>query len=184
MTNFIHPHHLLVNFPKDCEDEEITFEQYNRTAVEARPTGMAFYFAGVRLAHVRRGMVDALPINTTKLLQLPYETVVNIDNKFNDFLSSLPFLLRSDTVSRERSRTLETVYPMIDIMRYCIMTAVHSRRCRLHQKFVVRVPSDQTCMYSMKVCMDSARMIIQGYKDHGNRFHAPYGISLLCLTCR
>ncbi|KAM0810362.1 putative C6 zinc finger domain [Seiridium cardinale] len=170
---FIHPSHVKVKLPRDCNDEEIAFGGMNDAMGEPQPTSMAFYLARVKLAHLCREMADTMPLETAKLMQIPYEHIINLDNRYVEFLSSLPFFLRFDVDSRGKSKTLETIYPNIPIMRYCITTAAHSRRFRLHQKFLLRITSDRRYGYSRRACLESARVVLQAYADSGKATDSP-----------
>lgn len=162
---FIHPNHINVRFPKDSNDDEIVLGEDNKSVTKSQPTTMAFFLARVRLAHLCRELTDTVPLETSKLLRIPYEHIINLDKRFEDFLADLPFFFRLDAESRERSKPLEMVYSKIPIMRYCITTAAHTRRCRLHQKFLLRQSSDPRYAYSRRVCLESARAVIQIYED-------------------
>lgn len=164
-TYFIHPQHANVRLPKDCSDDEIHLSMDNGPVVEPQPTGMTFFLERVRLAHICREVTDILPLETSKLVQIPYEQIIILDKKFQDFFSSLPFFFRVDSESRQKSKILEIVYTNIDTMRYCITTIAHSRRCRLHQKFLLRQSFNNRYAYSRKACLESARAIIQIHED-------------------
>jgi hypothetical protein len=164
-TYFIHPQHVNVRLPKDCSDDEIHLGINNDPVGEPQPTGMTFFLERVRLAHICREVTDVLPLETSKLVQIPYEQIILLDKKFQDFFSGLPFFFRVDSESRQKSKLLEIVYTSIDIMRYCITTMAHSRRCRLHQKFLLRQSFNNRYAYSRKACLESARAIIQIHED-------------------
>ncbi|KAH8697891.1 fungal-specific transcription factor domain-containing protein [Talaromyces proteolyticus] len=164
-TYFIHPQHVNVRLPRDCNDDEICLGENNDLVVEPQPTGMTFFLERVRLSHICREATDILPLETSKLVQIPYEQIILLDKKFQDFFSSLPFFFRIDSESRQKSKLLEIVYTNIGIMRYCITTAAHSRRCRLHQRFLLRQFFNNSYAYSRKACLESARAIIQIHED-------------------
>ncbi|KAI4603763.1 hypothetical protein KJ359_003583 [Pestalotiopsis sp. 9143b] len=170
---FIHPDHIHVRFPKDCDDEFLAFDGVDTSASEPRPTSMTFFLAKLRLAHLCREITDTVPIETKKLVRIPYESVIALDKKIDAFLSSLPFFLQSDAASREHSRSLETVYPKVPLLRFLLLTTAHSRRCRLHQKFLLRLSSDVRYAYSRRACLESARAIIQAFEDSGRRTDSP-----------
>ncbi|KAI1411559.1 fungal-specific transcription factor domain-containing protein [Hypoxylon sp. FL1857] len=169
---FVHPNHINVGLPKDCFDDDITLEDENEPITKIRPNGMAFFLERARLAHLCRELADIVPLETSKLLQMPYDTVIALDKKLGNFLSSLPFFFKLDAESREQSKALETVYPQIPVMRYSIANAAHSRRFKLHQKFLLRQSYDPRFVYSRKACLESARAIIQGY-DAPRGYNSP-----------
>lgn len=165
-TYFINPNHVNVRLPKDCNDDDVVLGGDSEPIAGPQPTGMTFYLARVRLAHLCRELTDTIPLETSKLMQMPYEHIIALDKRLEDFLSSLPFFFRLDVESREQSKSLETMYPKIPMMRYCIATAAHSRRCRLHQKLLLRQSSNPRYAYSRQACLESARAVIQVYEDH------------------
>ncbi|KAI1841778.1 hypothetical protein JX266_012045 [Neoarthrinium moseri] len=170
---FIQPNQVSVRLPLDCNDNEISFGQSPEAIGVTRPTSMTFYLARVRLAHICRQMADTIPLETSALMRIPYDHIMVLDQKLEDFLCDLPFYLRLDNESRARSRVLETVFPKIPIMRYCIAAAAHSRRCRLHHRFLLRISSDPRCGYSRRACLASARAVVQCYHDAGGGPDAP-----------
>ena len=162
---FIHPNHINVRLPKDCTDDNLILSEDNVPDPETRPTGMTFFLERLRLAHLCREMADTVPLETSKLLQMPFDQVIALDKKLQHFTSSLPFFLRLDAESRRRSKVLETVYPKIPISRYCITTEAHSRRCKLHQRFLLRQSIDPRYAYSRRACLESARAVVQIFGD-------------------
>ncbi|KAH6676341.1 hypothetical protein B0J14DRAFT_352337 [Halenospora varia] len=162
---FIHLNHVNVNIPKDCTDDDIVLGEENEPVAGPQPTGMTFFLERLRLAHICREMTDTLPLETTKLISLPYEQIISLDKKLQDFLSSLPFFFKLDAESRSRSRALEAMYPKIAISRYCVTTEAHSRRIKLHQKLLHRQSIDPRYAYSRQACLESARVIVHAYDD-------------------
>jgi len=126
---------------------------------------MTFFLARLRLAHLCREMTDSIPLSTPSLLQLPYTQILTLDAKLQEFLSTLPFFLKSDPSSRERSKDLETVYPKLPVLRYCITTEAHSKRCKLHQRFLHRQSLDPRYSYSRRACLDSARAALHAHRE-------------------
>lgn len=162
---FIHPNHVHVNLPKDCTDDELILGEDKAPINEStQPTGMSFFLERVRLARLCREMADTVPLNTSKLMQMPYEQIMSLDAKFQDYISSLPFFFKLDAESLQRSKSLETIYPRIHISRYCITTEAHTRRCKLHQKFLHRQSRDPRYAYSRQACLESARAVVHGYR--------------------
>ena len=153
-----------VNLPKNCADEDLVLGD-NQPTIGSHPTSMTFFLERLRLAHLCREMTDVVPLETSKLMQMPYEHIVALDEKLQGFISGLPFFYKLDAESRQRSRPIETMFPKIPISRYCITTEAHSRRCKLHQKFLLRQSIDSRYAYSRRACLDSARTVLQVYED-------------------
>ena len=164
-TYLIHPNHVNVRLPRDCTDDDIVPGEEIELVTGTHPTGMSFFLERLRLAHLSREMTDTVPLETCRLLQLPYEQIMSLDSKLLDYVSSLPFFFRLDAESLSRSKTLETIYPKVHISRYCITIEAHSRRCKLHQRFLLRQAVDPRYAYSRRACLESARAVVRGYED-------------------
>ncbi|KAF3066418.1 hypothetical protein GL218_09118 [Daldinia childiae] len=161
---FINPNHIDVKLPKYHFDDEISLSDSD-SIDGPPPSGMAFLLERIRLAHLCREVADIVPLETSKAMQMPYENIIALDKKLQDFILSLPFFFKTDPESREKSRRFETVYPYIPHMRYAITNAAHSRRCKLHQRFLLRQTHDSRYSYSRLACLASACAVIEGYED-------------------
>ncbi|KIW56211.1 hypothetical protein PV05_04889 [Exophiala xenobiotica] len=166
-TYFIHPDHIHVKLPIDCNDDDLVLGERPELITEPRPTGMTYLLERIRLAHLCREIVDTVPLETSKLEQVPYDHIINLDKKLVGLISSLPFFFRLDAESRQRTKPLEIMYPNIPLLRYCITRAAHSRRCKLHQRFLLRQSSDPRYAFSRRACLESARAVIQFHEDLG-----------------
>ncbi|KAJ3545166.1 hypothetical protein NM208_g2649 [Fusarium decemcellulare] len=169
---FIHPNHVHVRVPKNCNDEDVVFWEETATE-ESQPTSMAFFLYRLRLSHICREMTDTVPLDTPALMKFPYTQVEYLDKRFEDFISNLPVFFRPDDTSREKSKSLESIYPKIPITRYCIAVAAYSRRCRLHQRFLLRQSPGGRYEFSRQACLDSARQIIALYGDARRGYDSP-----------
>jgi hypothetical protein len=132
--------------------------------INPQPNGLTYLLEKVRLAQVCRSMADNIPMDTSEFLHVPHEQIIATDDALEKFILNLPYFFRVDTESRERTRPLETVYPCIPILRYHITTAAYFRRCKLHQRVLLRKAISQPYAYSRSACLISARTIIQGYE--------------------
>jgi len=164
-TYFINPNHVQVNLPRDYDEEGNVPNNGGKSLADAPPTGVTFLLARIRLAHFSREYTDAIPLDTRKLIGAPYERIVSLDEKLGHFFTELPFFFRQDEESRQQSRHLEAVYKKVPMMRYCILAAAHTIRCRLHQKFLIRLSSNPRYEYSRRACLESARAVIQLYEE-------------------
>lgn len=165
---------MNVNLPKDCLDDDTVAGHSNGSAIEPPPNGITFFLERIRLAHLCRESADIVPLETSKLIQMPYEHIIALDKKLEEFIMGLPFFLRLDSESREKSQPLETIYPHIPVMRCSITHAAHSRRCKLHQKFLLRQSSNPSYSYSRRACLESARAVIRAYEDLPGRHSQSY----------
>ncbi|KAF2117185.1 hypothetical protein BDV96DRAFT_20015 [Lophiotrema nucula] len=166
-TYSIQPNHVRVNLPKDCNDDDMILdcETCEEGEPQPQPTAMTFFLQKVRLAYICREITDTVPMQTEDVKLLPYDQVIALDKKLEGFINSMPLFFKLDHESRARSKTFETIYPQIPFWRYCITTAAHSRRCKLHQRFLLRQSHDPQYAYSRKACLESACAVIQVYED-------------------
>jgi len=165
----MHPNHINVRIPKACNDDDFVLGSATESESGPQPTSTTYFIEKIRLAHICREIVDTVPLDASRLQRLPYETIIDLDKQLLDFISNLPFFFKLDAASRQRSKPLETMYPNIQLQRYCITGAVHSRRCKLHQRYLLRQSSDPRYVYSRRACLDSAHTIMQfyeGFSDH------------------
>ncbi|KAI0532034.1 fungal-specific transcription factor domain-containing protein [Xylaria digitata] len=172
-TYFIHPNHIQVNLPKDYNDDDDPPGDARAEITGPRPTGLTFLLARIRLAHLSREYTDTIPLETSKLMRVPYERIISLDQKLREFFLELPYFFRLDKESRQKSTHLEAVYTKVPMMRYCILAAAHTRRCRLHQKFLIRMSSDPRYDYSRQACLESARVVIQLYEEPKSEGDSP-----------
>ncbi|CAJ2502932.1 Uu.00g103260.m01.CDS01 [Anthostomella pinea] len=163
---FIHPNHIHINLPSDCNcnGDEMALDDDDEATDASQPASKTFFLARVRLAHICREMTDTVPLGMPQLRQIPYEQIITLDQKLTGYISNLPVYFRLDAESRRKSKPLEALFPHIPMMRYCISTAAHTRRCRLHQRFLLRQSSDARYAYSRQACLESARAVIAGYE--------------------
>lgn len=161
----IHPNHVHVRPPKDCSDDDLVLGEENELTIGPQPSSMSFFLERLRLAHLCREMTDTVPLETSELTQMPFEQIIALDKKLQDFISNLPFFFKIDAESRRRSKPFETVCPRLPVLRYFIITEAHSKRCKLHQRFLHRQSFDPRYDYSRRACIESARAVVQVYKD-------------------
>lgn len=162
---FIHPHHVHVRLPINYADEDPLGGQDSEPLAGPHPTGVTFCLERLRLAHLCREITDTVPLEISNLLKMPYDQVIALDEKLQYYISSLPFFYKLDTESRRRSRPIEVIYPRTPVLRYFIITEAHNRRCKLHQRFLHRQSINPRYEYSRQACLESARAIVQSYKE-------------------
>lgn len=151
----------MVNLPGAYDDYELFWQELDDTASAERFTSMSYFLARVRLAHLCREIVDIVPPRIHSFQPMPYETIIALDQKLLEFLSSPPFFFRLDAASRQRAKSLEAVNPNLARLRYCITNAAHSRRWKLHQRYMLRQSLDPRYAYSRNACLESARSVMQ-----------------------
>ena len=160
---FINPKHIQVKLPRNCSDEDISTKPSNYAVPLSTPTSMSYFIYRIRLAEICREIIDSLPTSSPKLCHLRYDEVLSLDRKLEAYLSDLPGFLQTNPESQIRGdiANLEITNHHIASLRYFINAAAHSRRCKLHQPFLIRQSVDSRYAYSRKICLESARAVIQ-----------------------
>ncbi|TRX92174.1 hypothetical protein FHL15_007041 [Xylaria flabelliformis] len=181
-TYSIHPGQIQLRLPKDYDDGDAFTEEENESITGARPTGVTFLLARIRLAHLAREYTDTIPLETSRLMRIPYDQIISFDQKLKVFFMELPYFFRLDEESRQKSKHLEAVYTKIPMMRYCILAAAHTRRCRLHQKFLIRTSSNPQFEYSRQACLESARAVIQLYEEPKAEDESPLEMARMAMA--
>lgn len=154
----INPKHLRLNPPQNCLDEEIALHPNARPERGLRPTPMTYFMQRLRLGELSRELVDTLPM---KITGASHDQVMALDAKIQDFISSLPYFFRVDPESLNEAKDLETIYPAITIQRFTLMSNTLSKRCKIHQPFMIRQSLDRRFAFSRSACLDSARTIMK-----------------------
>lgn len=134
---------------------------------------MTYLLERIRLAHICREIADVLPPSMSKFQQVPYDHIIFLDRKIQKYLADLPFYFKLDADSRQRTKFLEAINPNLSLLRFCITRAAHSRRVKLHQRYLLRRSYDPLYAYSRQSCLESARIVMQfydGLADHNNPF--------------
>lgn len=131
---------------------------------EPRPTAMNHFLLRVRLAETCREITDVVPKETQELAVIPYERIVELDGKLMKFIADLPDFLKLDHENRQRSAPLEGLYPHLPLLRFCLTGAAYGRRCKLHQRFLLRKASDRRFAFSRQACVESACTVIRTYE--------------------
>lgn len=114
-----------------------------------------------RLAELSRDIVDAIPLALAGAADAPYETIVSLDKKFEQFHNELPTFFKNDETSLEQSRKINGDHPHIAIQRYMVGFTSNTRRLKLHLPFIARAPLDVRYQYSRNVVRQCAHTVIQ-----------------------
>ncbi|KAE8134360.1 hypothetical protein BDV38DRAFT_273692 [Aspergillus pseudotamarii] len=114
-----------------------------------------------RLADICRSAIDALPPPFSDWGEVNYDRFISLDQRFEAFIRSLPVFFRLDEASRRQSRDVERRYPQIIVQRYILWSTLQGRRSKLNQPFLTRVSMNPRYQYSRKVCLQSARCVIE-----------------------
>jgi hypothetical protein len=162
-TYMVQPKHMKVEFPSNVNDISITADG-NYAQPDHVATEMSFFRFRCRCTELFREVIDASWEAGSETQDLPYESVLQFDKKFNNIL------IEFDTVFN-KARSVLTVVQTED-PRYKGMNppsihwamghfCMNSRFARLHRPYLVRGAKDPKYTYSRMVCLRSARRLME-----------------------
>ncbi|KAH8910386.1 hypothetical protein BR93DRAFT_266929 [Coniochaeta sp. PMI_546] len=155
-TYQVHPRHMIVNFPRNVNDEEMSADLPADTG-----TDMTYFLLRVRLAEVCRKVVDFLPPGSCDIDGLPYDQVLAISQLFDGARATMPSSFTLDAPIKPDTR------PSAAIDRRIIHLAFHARLARVFRPFLL-VPDqtrpsknfDPRCLHFRAMCLHSARFVL------------------------
>ena len=121
---------------------------------------MSYLIQRIKLATIVRDFVDAMPLSPASPDLIPYNDFVALDQKFVRFHDDLPFFFQMDEQSARRSKEIYTQMPFIELQKYVVCMTSETRRCTLHQPYLVRGFTNPKYAYSRDVCLSSARKVL------------------------
>ncbi|KAL2415430.1 putative transcription factor lepB [Exophiala dermatitidis] len=159
-TYLVHPRQMIVNLPRNVDDEHLAYDGPPIDMPLSEPTAMSYYLQRIKLADICRSIVDVMPLSTPLVTQVDYQEIIALDRRFEAFFENLPIFLRTDEKSRLASAEILRRYPHMRIQRYTLSTVGLIRRCKLHQPFLIRRSAQGNYSYSRNVSLQCARSVI------------------------
>lgn len=150
---------MNVRKPLHIEDDDLETGESNVPL--SIPTCMSYTLYRLRLAEVCREMVDETAPMHLQGQEIPYQKVLDLDNKLHCAYAELPAFFRFDQSSRRQYASLYRDRPAIAWQRAFIQQGYHSRLCRLHRQFFIRGAKDPRYSYSHVVSLQSARKVLE-----------------------
>ncbi|KAG0158695.1 hypothetical protein PDIDSM_6214 [Penicillium digitatum] len=158
-TYSIYPQHMIVHQPLNVEDEDIDHSE-NGVPLST-PTAMTYSLCRLELAVVCRQIVDEMAHYHFHEQEVPYEKILDLDQKLNKICAELPSFFRFDQTSRRAFSALYHERPALAWQRALVQQGYHSRFCRLHRHYLVRGAKDPKYSYSHVVALRSARKVLE-----------------------
>jgi hypothetical protein len=155
-TYLIHPGHFNVRPIRNVDDEDLLRDPPVDLPL-SQPTTMSYYIQRVKLAELGRTMVDTIPLFHADPLTINYQDVIDMDEKFEAFFADIPPFLRTDERSIRDSKSIRAKYPHLGLQSHALSMIANTRRCKLHQPFLIRGSIDPRYTYSRAVSLKSAR---------------------------
>lgn len=159
-TYLIQPRHVRVNRPRNIDDDDLAHESPVVDRPLSEPTMMSYYIQRIRLADICRSVADSRSFHNLDLASIDYQEIIALDGKFETFFNELPPFFKTDERSRKESEPVMRRYPQMRIQRCALAMMGHSRRCKLHQPFLIRRSLDGLYDYSREISLKSAWHVI------------------------
>ncbi|KAK5057569.1 hypothetical protein LTR84_011569 [Exophiala bonariae] len=152
--------HMLVNRPRNVDDDDITQDPSLDQPISS-PSTMSYYLQRINLADLCRSVADAIPLLSVDISAIDYKDIITLDRRFEALLEGLPYFLKTDEHNRKRSEDVLLKYPQLRAQRFSFAMVALTRRCKLHQPFLIRGSVHQEYKYSREVSLRSARSVIK-----------------------
>lgn len=152
---------MNVNLPSNTDDEFITREGVQQEFPLTAPTSISAFLFRLKGADLCREVIDALPSVLLDTQEPSYDTILELDSRFQECLGSLPFFFKLDHESIERSKDICKERPYIAYHRLQLHFSLHSRLCRLHRRFHIEGITNTKYAYSHEVCIRSAHKVLE-----------------------
>lgn len=153
----VHPRHMIVNVPRNLNDEDMSVELPATTT-----TDMTYFLSRIRLAEVCRKVVDILPLGSCDIDGLSYDQALTITRLFDDVKEAMPSCFALDAPSQfdtPQSASMD---------RQIIQLAFHARLARILRPFLLlpddTLPgrnTDPRCLHFRSQCLRSARSVLR-----------------------
>lgn len=184
---------MQVNFPRNIRDADLLDPTVPADFDEPLcvPTSTSYLIQRIKLGMICRKIVDVLPLSPSTPDMVPYEQFTALDRDFEKFLEELPPFYQveddhhsanarhSETKTTTQSATAQQPSDYVSAMtsgggaepihiatqRFMVRMTSHTRRCKLHQPFLVRGFTDPKYHYSRDVCLESARVVLRIQQD-------------------
>lgn len=152
---------MNVNLPSNTDDEFITQTGIQQEFPLSIPTSMSAFIMRVKCSSLCREVIDALPSILLESTEADYDTILELDAKFQNLLNELPVHFKTDPASIEESREICKQRPTIAWQRISIHFSIHTRLCRLHRPYHLEGITNPKYVYSHKVCIQSAQTVLE-----------------------
>ncbi|KIV81945.1 hypothetical protein PV11_04092 [Exophiala sideris] len=159
-TYLIQPRQFRVNMLRNVDDRDLN-QVPPVDLPQSQPTIMSYYIQRVKLGSICRSVVDVMPLSSIDLATLDYQEVILLDSKFQAFFDELPMFFRTDENSRRQTEHIVRQYPHISTQRCMLNMVARTRRCKVHQPFLIRRSVESHYAYSRDISLESARCVIR-----------------------
>ncbi|EXJ59621.1 hypothetical protein A1O7_03767 [Cladophialophora yegresii CBS 114405] len=160
-TYFVQPRHMRVNMLRNVDDDDLVRDNPTVDKPLSQPTVMSYYIQRIKLADICRDVIDVMPLTSFELGTVNYQDVINLDRRFETFFRKLPSFFKIDERHIRESEHIMRQRPHMQIQRYVLGMIGLTRRCKLHQPFLIRRSVEHHYDYSRQISLESARSVIR-----------------------
>lgn len=121
---------------------------------------MSYHLQRIKLADLCRSVADTIPLLNVDISTIDYKEIVALDKRFEGLLEELPSFMKIDEHNRRKSEEIMLKYPQMRVQRFSLAMITLTRRCKLHQPFLIRGSVHKEYNYSRDVSLKSARSVI------------------------
>jgi hypothetical protein len=151
---------MSTKLPRHIEEVDLINQNADFERPLSEPTASSYLIQRLKLADVCRRVTDSMPLGIVTPDAVPYEAISALDNDFQRFIENLPPFFQSTPEAAIKYRDLYEARPEILVQKYTVNVICQTRRCRLHQPFLVRGFVNAAYARSRTVCLDSARSVL------------------------
>ncbi|KAJ4267391.1 hypothetical protein NW762_003498 [Fusarium torreyae] len=161
-TYIINPKQTIVKKPLNANDEDLVEGQEMVGQPMDQSTNMSYFLQRIKLAEVVRDFTDRLPLSSSNPDHNAHSLVLEIDAAIEQFIEDLPSFLKLDASELQKLPRTDVRRRMGSVVQRHIMKIfVYGQRCKLHLPYLARGAVEPAYAHSRRVCLDSARMVIQ-----------------------
>ncbi|KAF4622656.1 hypothetical protein G7Y89_g14371 [Cudoniella acicularis] len=171
-TYIFHPQQMEIFHPSNVDDDDIptgvshlTEDSYSLPL--SSPTSITYFLYRIQAANLSREVTDNLPPSFfvspgTHDSDEIYQKIIVLDQKYQQFLKSLPpFFQLTIRQDEESYRALIKERPYLEWQRYLINFVIHTHLARLHRPFLIRGSTQHRFAYSRMQCIRSAETVLE-----------------------
>ncbi|KAF4449304.1 Zinc finger transcription factor YRR1 [Fusarium austroafricanum] len=162
-TYMINPRHMNVKKPLNADDEDLVEGQELVGRPMSCSTSMSYLLQRIRLAEILRDFNDRVPLSPCSNPDSnAYEFLLEVDAAIEKIIDEMPPNLKLGAREPRKLPSGDAQQkPGIIVQRHIMNIFVYGQRCKLHLPYLARGAVEPAYAYSRRVCLDSARMVIQ-----------------------
>ena len=159
-TYNVQPRQVATRPPRNINEEDLETQHKCFERPLEVPTDSSYLVQRIKLAEICRHITDAIPLGFSGADSARYDDILALDAEFEIFLDNLPPFFKMTPTSNDEFRVVYAQRPSTLIQKYVVNMIAQTRRCRLHQPYLIRGFTNSAYALSRDVCLQSARAVI------------------------